>query len=200
MFLDGPNGLTDPSLVQARKELLATQAEGLTRWHETTQALRPELPLPEFDPAEAGARARALLVLQAPGKSADPTEGSGFVSVDNEDRTSTNLWNLREHVGFHDHVLITHIMPWYLGEGVKPSRLDLQHGGRALINLLPVLRDLHVIILIGGEAQKTWDSYVAPAVRTRALVLRCPLPTARALNKPDDASAMTLTRARDLVQ
>ena len=201
MFLDGPNGLSDPDLVAARTELLSQQAAGLTQWRETTQALRPDLPIPEFDPAEAGARARILLVLPQATRAADATEGSGFVSVDNDDRVSANLWNLRHHIGLDERVLLTNLVPWYLGPDVTPSRRDLQHGGRALINLLPALRDLHAIVLLGGEAQKTWDTYVAPAVRTRSLVLRCPLPTARSVNRTGapDKAIQVLSRARDLV-
>lgn len=57
--------------------------------------------MPDFDPAEAGVAARALIGLEAPDPMSAGLAGSGFVSVDNYDRTAATTWTLLDEVGLH---------------------------------------------------------------------------------------------------
>jgi hypothetical protein len=49
--------------------------------------------VPWFDPTEAGADARILLLFENPGRRADAAQGSGFISADNDDKSA------EKHVG-----------------------------------------------------------------------------------------------------
>ncbi|WP_132049372.1 hypothetical protein [Curtobacterium sp. PhB136] len=112
MFLNAPRGFRDPDLIAYRMAMLATAERTLPpeAWtrdvEDRRRARKPDIVLPHFDPAEAGVKARALLLLDAPGrKTVLEWGGSGFISLDNEDPTAKNAWETRNQVGLHDHVL-----------------------------------------------------------------------------------------------
>lgn len=124
-----------------------------------------EVLIPWFDPADAGVRARMLLLLEAPGpmtNSGNKRPGSGFISVDNDDPTAANVWTTRSEFGITDHVLAWNIVPWYLGPAsVKPKAHEVESGAAALLEVLTLLPDLQVVVVSGRVAQRGWDRHVA---------------------------------------
>ncbi|MFZ7089027.1 uracil-DNA glycosylase [Curtobacterium sp. RRHDQ10] len=204
MFLDAPRGFRDPDRIAARVEMLAKaedtlQLEAWARSVEDRQ--RPKMPdivLPHFDPAEAGVRARALLLLEAPGPKTVPGwGGSGFISADNDDTTAQNVWNTRNEVGLHEHVLAWNIVPWVLGRAsVKPTPAELAQGSVELRGLLELLPHLRVIVLAGQKAQDGWSAHLDVAVGDRYRVLRTVHPSGQSFAQAGAKERFTATLAK----
>lgn len=90
--------------------------------------------------------------------------GSGFISVDNDDRTAANCWTLRNETGLDDGVLHRNIVPWYLGPASKkPNAAELKDGAQETVRLLDGLPELRVVLACGLYAQNGWRKYVALA-------------------------------------
>lgn len=167
MFLAAPRGFRDSTLIEHRRQMLLNEptVQPLREWASNLSQRRndvgPTFYLPDFDPAEAGVEARVLIVLEAPGPMTNPDGGrvgSGFVSVDNNDGTAENLWNLRNEVGLHHGTLLWNIVPWYLGAAsVKPKAADRAQGAKALRDLMDLLPDLRVVVLCGHAAREGWN-------------------------------------------
>ncbi len=141
---------------QARRRLLADpEIAPLTRLVEEIRAeegLHGEVPY--FDPHDAGARARVLFLLEAPGPKAVE---SGFISRNNPDPTARNfLLLLKEAMIPRDETLLWNIIPWYIGTGerIRPARhSDIRAGEKYLQRLLALLPELKAIVLVGRKAQ-----------------------------------------------
>jgi hypothetical protein len=92
--------------------------------------------VPLFDPAEAGMTAKVLIVLEAPGPMTNvgnSRPGSGFISVDNDDRTAESSWKHRVAAGLDETMTLDwNIVPWYIGvagdETRKPNQQELADG------------------------------------------------------------------------
>ncbi len=68
--------------------------------------------VPFFDRATAGLHARALFLLEAPGRKAVV---SGFVSRNNPDETAKNSFELHQEAGFDRKLTaLSNIVPWYV--------------------------------------------------------------------------------------
>lgn len=176
----------------------------LRQWAADLKARRPETAyLPDFDPAEAGVEARVLIVAEAPGPKTNPlNNGSGFISVDNDDPSAENLWRLRNEAGLHHGVLLWNIVPWYLGAAaVKPTREDLARGAAALRGLLEVLPDLQVVVLTGLPAQAGWDRYLSGYRTGDITVIRTWHFSGLALKQPGKRAELlaSLRKAKDLI-
>lgn len=209
MFLDAPRGFRDPELVAERMAMLGTAERTLPMeaWardvEDRRRPRRPDIVLPHFDPAEAGVEARALLLLEAPGPKTVPEwGGSGFISVDNADPTAKNVWETRNQVGLHDHVLAWNIVPWVLGRAsVKPSPADLAQGSVELRGLLQLLPDLRVIVLSGQKAQEGWDAHLDLHIGDRYRVLRTVHPAGQSFAQTGakEKFVATLAKVSELV-
>ncbi len=97
VYLSAPRGFKNPELLAERERLLLTSpsVQPLVEWTEALVARRggknPDIVVPRFDPADAGTKARLLVLLEAPGPMTNlgnRRPGSGFISVDNDDRTA----------------------------------------------------------------------------------------------------------------
>lgn len=166
MFLDAPRGLRNPDRVAERVSMLGDDnVRELSEWAASLAERRDSL-VPWFDPAEAGTKAKVLLLMEAPGPMTNPAGtrvGSGFISVDNDDSTAENLWKARGEAGLLDGALLWNIVPWYLGPASrKPSVSELREGGEALRDLLLLLPELHTIVTLGRFAQRGWRDFVRP--------------------------------------
>jgi len=210
MFLDAPRGFRDPALIVARNELLTTAESTLPleAWaRDLEERRRPRMPdivVPHFDPAEAGVKARALLLFEAPGPKTVPSwGGSGFISVDNNDPSAQNVWRTRNEVGLHEHVLARNIVPWVLGRAsVKPTATELAQGAVELRSLLEHLPDLRVIVLGGQKAQGGWDAHLDLVIGDRYRVLRTVHPAGQSFAQAGakERFITTLAKTAELVR
>jgi hypothetical protein len=169
MFLESPRGFRDPVLVTQRLGMLACPTiVPLQEWATELHLRRRQL-VPHFDPAGGGTEARVLVVHESPGPAAAVTDshpGSGFVSIDNDDASAQQMWQLHSEVGPNQSDSVHwNIVPWYLDGSAKPDAADLRDGSAAMLDLLPLLPRVEVVILTGLLAQKGWHKYVRPARR-----------------------------------
>jgi uracil-DNA glycosylase len=181
---------SDPREVDRKLALInEPHIKPLTDFVRRLRAARGSDSVPYFDPTEAGAEARILMLFENPGRKADAVQGSGFISPDNNDPTANNMWNFLRDAGIERRrdIVAWNIVPWYLGDDrkigeVKPA--DIAEATPALRELLGLLPNLRVVILFGKKAQKGWDD---ATVATDVTVLRAPHPSGRWLNgNPED--------------
>jgi hypothetical protein len=159
--------------------------------------------VPWFDPTEAGVEAPLLFLFENPGRRADVTHGSGFISADNDDPSADNAWHLYKEAGIDRRrdMVAWNIVPWYLGDERtigKVGMRDLDEARPALHEVLDLLPRLRVVVLFGRVAQRGWDRARPPCV---AAVLRAPHTSGRWLNAhPEDRIKIvdTLAEARRL--
>lgn len=126
------------------------------------RARHPERHVPDADPCDGGVRARALLLLEAPGPQSVAT---GFVSRDSPNATARNLRALLEEASIRrEDVLIWNVVPWYVGDGrrIRPvTASDIDEAFACLETLLETMTALERIVLVGRKAQR-----VEPRLRT----------------------------------
>lgn len=174
------------------------RVQPLRKWTANLVARRspddPKFLVPHFDPADAGVHARVLFLLEAPGpmtNAGNRRPGSGFISVDNNDGTAVNAWNLRNEVGLHTGALHWNIVPWYLGVASrKPTATELGQGGRELLTLLPLLKELRVVLLCGRVAQRGWKRHVEPHLAGGLTVIETWHPSPLAMNQDGKRAAL----------
>ena len=172
MFLDHARGFADSDLVAQRGAMLETAeaVRPLLEWSAglvaRRQAKEPDVLVPFFDPADAGVEAKLLVLLEAPGPMTNnrgDRPGSGFISVDNNDPTAENLWNLRREFGLDSDVLLWNIVPWYLGPtSVHPNAEQIAQGSLELRRLIALLPELTTVLTCGVPATKGWQRHIAP--------------------------------------
>lgn len=158
--------------------LQAPHVVALTDFVARLRAARPAALVPDFDPTEAGVRARILLLLEAPGpKATRDRGGSGFVSPDNDDATAQSLWELFGEAGINRGIDIVtwNVVPWYIGSATRiraASPTDLLEGQARLKELLGLLPDVRTVVLLGKKAQAAWRrlGVIRP-------VIECPHPS-----------------------
>lgn len=154
----------------------------LTDLVERMRSDKPEAAIPYFDPTEAGTEANILLLLEAPGRRSALEAGSGFVSVDNNDQTAENMWQLlrRAEIDRATDVVTWNVVPWYIGDGTKirPTRSgDLTEARSATRELIAMLPNLQVAVLLGKPAAKAWK-----ALRLECEAIEAPHPSPLNLN------------------
>src|SRR5690606_27476086 len=124
--------------------------------------------VPWFDPAEAGVRARILVLLEAPGARATgpggprpASSGSGMISPDNNDQSAANMWQLLHDAGVDRarDVVTWNVVGWYVGDGtrIRPvNTRDLDEARSSLTELLALLPALRAVVLLGRKAARGW--------------------------------------------
>ena len=178
----------NPGSCLSRRSLLTQpHIAGLEAWANGVAAKRSES-IPSFDPSSGGVNARALFLLQDPSRAA--SEGSRFVSIDNNDQTAHNCSKAYLETGL-DYASVLHwnVVPWWVHNPTKarPGRTLASEARRAhsdLLDLLNQLPDLEVVVLLGKQAQAAWRQSGVDLVR----VLRCPHTGSLAWNRRDLAS------------
>jgi hypothetical protein len=209
VFLSEPKGLADEKLLEERRALLLTEprVQPLREWCADVAARRG-VTVPDFDPAEAGVEARVLVLHEVPpgplidrGKSAQRPV-SGFVSVDNDDQSAANMWELRAESGLlESEVAHWNVVPWVLEpQGRKPAAQDIALAARELLTLIPLFKRLEVVVPCGVVAQKAWRDHSAqrfPGLST----VNTWQPSALAMKQPGkrDEMLLALRRVRGLI-
>lgn len=136
--------------------------------------------VPNFDPEDGGVNAKALFLLEKPGKKAIK---SGFVSRDNNDETAANIFRFMKEAGIpRTKTCLWNAVPGRNGSG-KPNAPELRQGGVALADLLRILDKVRVVVLVGNKACEAWrlveDQRSLPIIKSAH-----PSPTNRGFN-PD---------------
>ncbi len=180
---DAPYALADPDEQARRHQLLhARHMRPLENYRTLlSEALGASDAVPYFDPCDGGASARALFLLEAPGRKA---LGSGFISRNNPDPTARNMCNLLAEARIpREHTVLWNVVPWYVGshEKIRPVRqTDLESALPHLGDLIAILTNLRCIVLVGRKAQNARKHIAA---RTRAQILECYHPSNVCLNR-----------------
>lgn len=193
MHMDAPRGLQDPDELAERHRMLA-ESPALAPLRDWADAMitrrgrrQADLVLPLVDPADAAINAKTLILLDAPGTLGPDSldaPGSGFASVDNDDPIAESLWNLRNDIDFGD-VMVWNIVPWYLSAGrKKPNAPEVAQGAMELRALLPLLRNLRVVVLCGPHAQDGWWKHVEPLLGNTYSAFNAPHPSPLSLKQP----------------
>lgn len=132
-------------------------------------------PVPRFDPADGGANARLLILLETPGASAP-----AIVTRDNPTGTARNLARFLDDATIpRDDTLLWNAVPWIVhtpGAGNRPlRRAEIAAGLATLPPLLHLLPHLKAVVLAGRVAAQA-----APVIareRPDLAVLHMPHPS-----------------------
>ena len=124
---------------------------------ERLRARHPGRIVPWFDPADGGAEARVLYLLEKPSRgSAVLTDGPAFISMDNPTSGARRMKALMAEAGVdRRRVLIWNAVPWWNGR-VPVTAAELADGTEALGELLALLPDLRSVCLVGRKAEAVW--------------------------------------------
>lgn len=114
---------------------------------------------PLTPPHHGGVDAKVLSVLRDPGPATRDGEGSGFISVENDDPTAERQALLFKQNGISSRdVLPWNAYPWYIN--AAPNAEQSAAGAHVLIDLLELLPDLQVVLLQGRDAERSWKRAV----------------------------------------
>ncbi len=142
------DGLSDPDV------------RDLTRW---TVTVRDRLDpchaktVCDFDPCGGGVRAKIIYLAQDPSSTAT---GTGFISPDNNDATARATTEACAEAGLGSQERIHwNVYPWWLGAPC-PARVPHSRalGAEFLNELFDLLTEVVSVVLIGGEAEKAWNT------------------------------------------
>lgn len=205
MYKSKPRTLATEGEIKSRMRLLRseTPSEDLHDWSQRLAAKRGAL-VPFIDPGDAGTKARVVILVDGPGPStaAGTRPGSGFVSVDNDNRTAENFWTHRKKAGLdHTMTLQWNVVPWYVGvEGQSPRRpnlRELKDGCAAFEEMLRMLPDLRAVVTCGKVAHEGWTRNLSH-LDARLEVIQTVHPSPLSMNTPAKHAAFgaALARAR----
>lgn len=165
--------------------------------------------VPWFDPAGGGIHAPIVMLLEAPGSRAvgagsprPEAQGSGIISVDNNDPTAANCHRYLSEAGIRrDQVVSWNIVPWYVGDGSRIRNVntaDLAKARPYLDQFLALLQWPRVVLLCGRKAQEGW---ARAEPRFSGVVIDTPHPSVRGLNAPGARERLSaaLAQARSIV-
>jgi hypothetical protein len=115
------------------------------------------LEVPDFDPLDGGANARALFLFEKPGpmtaESGERT-GSGFISRNNDDPTAEAIFDFMRQASIPRKVaLIWNLIPWWNGTREVTAR-ELHQGVDCVVELLKLLPALSVVVMVGRSAAR----------------------------------------------
>ncbi|NJC21459.1 uracil-DNA glycosylase [Arthrobacter pigmenti] len=181
-------------MVQRKRQLINAPHVGpLNDWVRSVSVERgrsirdSESVTPWFDPSMAGVNTKVLVLLEAPGRRATASRGSGFVSIDNNDGTAANLFTLFQESGLQRaDVALWNIVPWYLpaGQKTKPTkRSDVLEAQPFVEQLIPLFSQLRIVVTMGKMAGAGWSTLCQGSSMISNLSWRAvPHPSATNLN------------------
>lgn len=110
---------------------------------------------PNFDPLDAGVHADVLFLFEKPGPmTSRSTGGSGFISRDNDDPTAEATFRFMIAAGVpRTKSAIWNVVPGWNGTR-KVTQVELAEGVTELAELLPLMANLHTIVLVGEKARR----------------------------------------------
>jgi uracil-DNA glycosylase len=114
--------------------------------------------VPYVAPIYGGINASLLSVLRDPGPKTMKKDGSGFLSLENDDATAETIYHYfkNANISFSD-VVPWNVYPWYINR--KPVAAELNEGMQPLFDLIALLPKLRVVMLHGGVAQNGWRKF-----------------------------------------
>ncbi|WP_343665004.1 uracil-DNA glycosylase [Paraburkholderia tropica] len=160
-MLDSPRTLRSPKAVALRRALLTQPHIAPLASH--VNALRskhPDWEFQDFDPLDGGVEADMLFLLEKPGPMTSPTGkkiGSGFISRNNDDPTAENVFNFMRTAGIErKRVVLWNVIPGW-NATIKYNAAEIRRGVEELRDLLPLLPNLHTVVLVGKPAQRAYS-------------------------------------------
>lgn len=129
----------------------------LARHVEALSRARPDTLVPGFDPADGGAEARLLFLLEKPGATIARAPGTATVSRDNPTGTARAIARFIAEAGIpRRETVLWNAVPWWNG---TPLIRAAEHraGIAALADLLPLLPRLEAAVLVGRRAGAARD-------------------------------------------
>lgn len=149
--------------------------------------------VPYVAPIYGGVNAKLLYVLSDPGpKTQEENEGSGFLSLENDDRTAENICNLFAEANIPPEIVLPwNAYPWYINR--NPNGKEQVDGVDALKRVIDLLPKLRVIMFLGDVAQNVCKKFnrqyptifndkgirVIPTYHTSPQAFRTPDPNVR---------------------
>jgi hypothetical protein len=113
---------------------------------------------PYVAPMYGGTNARLLSVLRDPGPKTQKKEGSGFLSMENDDATAEAISEYFGSVRIGaDQVVPWNVFPWYINRA--PTSAEIQFGLEPLHEIVRLLPRLRVVMLHGGSAHAGWKHF-----------------------------------------
>ncbi len=111
---------------------------------------------PYVAPLHGGVDARVLSILRDPGPATlDSDRGSGFLCVENNDPSAELQCTQLVQAGLTAADLLPwNAYPWYINR--KPEGPELSLGLPTIVRLLELAPKIEVVLLQGGDAQKSW--------------------------------------------
>jgi hypothetical protein len=143
---------------------------------------------PYVPPICGGVDALLLGVSRDPGPKAGGEEGSGFLSIENNDASAERMGQFLALAGIdYAQVVPWNAYPWYIN--ADPTASQLLAGAGPLRDLIGLLPRLRVVMLHGGAADKGWKLFLREnleLVEQRGIVWLSTYHTSRqALQTPD---------------
>lgn len=144
--------------------------------------------VPYVAPIYGGVNARLLSILRDPGPKTQGKEGSGFLSIENDDATAKSIGELfaEAYIDIKD-VVPWNAYPWYINR--KPKACELNDGVEPLKDLIDLLPKLQVVMLHGVAAKDGFKRFIRryPNIATeRGLqVIETYHPSRQAFRHPD---------------
>jgi Uracil DNA glycosylase superfamily len=126
--------------------------------------------MPYIAPIYGGQRAELLCLFRDPARTA--MEG-GLLCLENDDASAERLATLLEQAGIPPGKVVGwNAYPWYINR--QPTTAELDEGIEPLLRVIALLTRLKVVMLMGGDAQRSWRKLTRlyPEQAARFVVLR----------------------------
>ena len=139
--------------VRARRKSLIWEphVEQLNQYVDKLRAYT-RMEVPYVDPLLGGVEASLLFVFQDPGPMTAATKGSGFLSLNNDDRTAEFTNNsLRSMKIPWKEILFWNAVPWH---GSNLTAPEIKRGTQTLRELIHLLAELQAVVLVGNVAKQ----------------------------------------------
>ncbi len=146
----------DPAVVADKmRRLHEPHIEPITKFVDDLRDQKPGAYIPYVDPDLGGIDARVLMLFQDPGDKTRPPQGSGMLSVSNNDRSASRLHEVLELAGIPwGELMAWNAVPWHTG-GTNSAE-DINAGLRTLSPLVSLLPRLELVVSFGNVATKSW--------------------------------------------
>jgi uracil-DNA glycosylase family 4 len=155
----------------------------LTDYVRRLVAERPEREIPWVDPESGGVGAHVLLLARSPAPGAVGSNGSGFISLDNDEAGAETLLMATEEAGMERAELVLwNVVPWALGNR-KPTAQELEEARPFLRRFVSLLDRPRAVVLLGDVAERAWDR-ARIDIPARRAVFTAPSASPPGINRP----------------
>jgi hypothetical protein len=152
-YRDEPRSMRHEWIRAERRDILRS-ADHMQQLSRYVTELRAYGDVPDFDPLDGGEEAKVLFLQEKPGPKTSGNNGSGFISMNNDDATATNSFKFLQAIGIpREAVVFWNAMPWWDGT-IKYTRHELIKGVGQVRGLLEHLPNLRAVVLVGVPARK----------------------------------------------